>query len=371
MTNFKSILEEKLLKSHKNNYDVDIYDYSRIGEYPIISTPRENSFVRIKRLIKIITGYEKTKILQSQNEFLKKYGDRLQLVYGLINGAGKELLVELIAYRLLGYRKIKLAIDNKEYWDKIEIANSLIDWNDTYNPHFLHFILKKCYLSRIGFNIQLYFTGIGIATDFIIEQYAYKSGGKTIVAVEEGDVVLDLGACWGDTALYFACKTGKNGKVYSFEFIPGNIKLFNMNISLNPVMINQIELIQQPVSNISGDKIYFNDNGPASRIEFESNSGQTGFATTISIDDFIETRNIEKVDFIKMDIEGGESLALEGAIETIKKFKPKLAIAIYHSMEDFADIPRWIANLDLGYKFYLGHYSIHEEETVIFAICEK
>ena len=87
---------------------------------------------------------------------------------------------------------------------------------------------------------------------------------------------MDLGACWGDTALYFAWKTGEQGKVYSFEFIPDNIKLFNMNISLNPNLSKQIELIQHPVSNKSGDKIYFKDNGPGSKIEFKPFDGQTG-----------------------------------------------------------------------------------------------
>jgi FkbM family methyltransferase len=184
-------------------------------------------------------------------------------------------------------------------------------------------------------------------------------------------VVLDIGACWGDSALYFACKTGEYGKVYSFEFIPDNIKLFTLNISLNPNLMRLIELIQQPVSNKSGDKIYFSDNGPGSKIEYEPFIGQSGQATTISIDDFVSNNTIDKVDFIKMDIEGAEPVALDGAIETIKRFKPKLAIAIYHSMDDFVNIPAWIINLNLGYKLYIGHYTIHSEETIIFAKIEE
>ncbi len=72
-----------------------------------------------------------------------------------------------------------------------------------------------------------------------------------------------------------------------------------------------------------------------------------------------------------MDIEGAEPLALKGAVETIKRFKPKLAIAIYHSMDDFIKIPIWIIELNLGYKLYLGHYTIHSEETIIFAKVEE
>jgi hypothetical protein len=77
--------------------------------------------------------------------------------------------------------------------------------------------------------------------------------------------------------------------------------------------------------------------------------------------------NIQKVDFIKMDIEGAEPIALKGAINTIKRYRPKLAIAIYHSMDDFVSIPKWINDLNLDYELYLGHYTIHAEETIIFA----
>ena len=68
-----------------------------------------------------------------------------------------------------------------------------------------------------------------------------------------------------------------------------------------------------------------------------------------------------------MDIEGTEPNALNGAIETIKKFKPKLAIAIYHSTDDFVNIPNWILDLNLNYELFLGHFTIHSEETVCFA----
>jgi FkbM family methyltransferase len=370
VNNFKRALEKKLIQSQYNNFGVDNYDEYRFGEFPTVNVARRSIIFRIKNEIKKIIRYKTSQIINTHNDFLTKYEDRLQKIYEQVNAEGQSLLVDIIAYRLLGYKKVKLPRNNKEYWDKIEIANSLADNNDTYDPHFLHFILQKCYLRKIGYEILLYFSGAGVAIDFIFEQYAYKSGSETIIAVEKGDVVLDLGACWGDTALYFACKTGEQGKVYSFEFIPDNIKLFNINISLNPNLIKQIELIQHPVSNKSDNKIYFIDNGPGSRIEFEPITGQTGQATTISIDDFVNNNSITKVDFIKMDIEGAETLALDGAIETIKRFKPKLAIAIYHNMDDFVNIPNWIEELNMGYKLYLGHYTIHSEETVIYAKVE-
>ena len=68
-----------------------------------------------------------------------------------------------------------------------------------------------------------------------------------------------------------------------------------------------------------------------------------------------------------MDIEGAETAALEGALNTIRKFRPKLAIAIYHSSRDLVLIPNWIIDLKLDYEIFLGHYTIHSEETICFA----
>lgn len=69
-----------------------------------------------------------------------------------------------------------------------------------------------------------------------------------------------------------------------------------------------------------------------------------------------------------MDIEGFEMKALNGAINTIKKYKPTLAICIYHKYTDFIDIPEFILNLNLGYKLYVRHHSNNFTETVLYAI---
>ena len=97
----------------------------------------------------------------------------------------------------------------------------------------MHVILDKFDLNPIGFNIILFFNELGIVIDFITEQYAYKVEDRKIIQANKGDIVFDIGGCWGDTALYFADKVGDEGKVYSFEFIPDNIKLHNINTGLN------------------------------------------------------------------------------------------------------------------------------------------
>ena len=88
----------------------------------------------------------------------------------------------------------------------------------------------------------------------------------------------------------------------------------------------------------------------------------------------IETETIDtvlkekKVTFIKMDIEGAELNALMGARETIVKCRPKLAISIYHKLNDIVEIPLYINSLVSGYKFYIRHYDTCTFETVFYAI---
>lgn len=63
--------------------------------------------------------------------------------------------------------------------------------------------------------------------------------------------------------------------------------------------------------------------------------------------------------------------ALRGAERTIRSDRPRLAICVYHSLQDFVRIPKWIASLGLGYRFYLDHFTIHAEETILFARAPK
>lgn len=76
----------------------------------------------------------------------------------------------------------------------------------------------------------------------------------------------------------------------------------------------------------------------------------------------------EDVSFIKMDIEGAEMDALHGAAELIKSKKPKLAICIYHKLEDLWEIPLYIRSLVVGYDFYVRQHTPLYLETVLYAI---
>ena len=77
---------------------------------------------------------------------------------------------------------------------------------------------------------------------------------------------------------------------------------------------------------------------------------------------------LDEVTYIKLDIEGAELEALKGAKKIIQKYKPRLAVCIYHKKEDLIEIPQYLKELVPEYKFYVRHYSNTTWETVLYAV---
>lgn len=102
-----------------------------------------------------------------------------------------------------------------------------------------------------------------------------------------------------------------------------------------------------------------------------SGSGRISEEGTVSVkvNTLDEILKNQKVDFIKMDIEGAEVEALKGAKKIIREQKPKLAISVYHKPEDIFLISLLIHNMCSEYKLYLRHYrQFSAQETICYAI---
>lgn len=264
----------------------------------------------------------------------------------------RELFVKLLAYRILGPRRVKLPINSPAYWQKVAQAKRCLLEEKVVEgvP-----VLGSLDLYAVG-DLQLIGHCFTVVNTFLLEQYRCDRGG---VRVKDGDVVLDAGGCWGDTALYFARRANR---VFCYECIPSNIAILKKNLERNPELAQKISLVPKALDREPGKMLTFSDNGPG------SHSAAEGVAvTTDTIDNLVTSNALKRVDFIKMDIEGAETDALIGAERTIRAYRPQLAISVYHSLDEFVRIPRWIASLGLGYKLYLDHFTIHAEETILFA----
>jgi FkbM family methyltransferase len=104
---------------------------------------------------------------------------------------------------------------------------------------------------------------------------------------------------------------------------------------------------------------------PQNKAKMQNNCEHNYQAININtIDNIIK----EKIDFIKLDIEGAEQDAIDGAKESIKKYRPILAVCIYHKAEDWYKIPQKILAIEAGYKVYLRHYMEGIFESVLYFI---
>lgn len=176
---------------------------------------------------------------------------------------------------------------------------------------------------------------------------------------EAHEVFVDGGCYDGANSCMFAKWAGNVQKtIYAFEPDKNNIK--NCKVALEKIDGISYKLL--PKGLWSGNTVLnFCANGDeASRLE---ESGKVGIPVT-SIDATVDG----KVTFIKLDVEGAEYEALRGAENIIRKYKPKLAISIYHKLEDIWELPQLILSFYSNYSFYLRHYSLSSEETVLYAI---
>lgn len=278
----------------------------------------------------------------------------LDQAYGLLQDQlSRDLFVKLLAYRILGHRHVRLPSNNARYWELRQSIGEYVEKRDTFTQIPILSSLDLCNFK----GIRLHVHRLAILHTFLLEQYRCARAG---VAVRPGDVVIDGGGCWGDTALYFA---QQGARVFCFECIPSNIEILQGNLALNPALGAKISVIQRALWSQSNEKFTFEEMGPGSH---PTRNGAVKVETQ-TIDDFVLANSVERVDLIKMDIEGAEPEALIGAEKTIRKHRPQLAISIYHDLRHFASIPNWIDGLNLGYQFYVDHFTIHQEETILFA----
>ncbi|MFZ1689258.1 MAG: FkbM family methyltransferase [Flavobacteriales bacterium] len=152
----------------------------------------------------------------------------------------------------------------------------------------------------------------------------------------------------------------------TFEFMPSNLEVFEKNMALNPELAQRITLARNPIWSVNDTDLFVSGSGPGTSVSPTPKRPDAVAVKTLTIDDMVSRTAVPRVDFIKMDIEGAEMHALKGASATIKQFKPKLAICVYHDLSDFWTVPQFVQSLGLDYEFYFGHYTPHVEESVVF-----
>jgi len=182
---------------------------------------------------------------------------------------------------------------------------------------------------------------MGLA-EMIGEQEEDVYGAK--VGVHSGDVVLDCGANVGvftRRALEAGART-----VVAIEVAPENIECLRRNFATEAAagrvivypkgVWNKDDVLTLSRSSLSG----------GDSVALKSGSSKAGPQVPLTtIDKLAAELRLERVDFIKMDIEGAERQALEGARDTLRRFRPRMAISMEHKPDDTVVLPATVNRL--------------------------
>ena len=295
--------------------------------------------------------FDKNKIekIESEDNFIKALidGENFNIFYDMLkDNISKKFFKKAIIYRYM------LAFYPEAFGN---IKNSM-------HLVFRYSIVNIFYwiFKRILFIIQRFKYPLEIEVFITFYIFGLKQYNiKNIFEVKNDAVVFDIGAFKGDTAYFFSKKCSNKARIYAFEPDENNYKILlkiKDKYKLNNVIASNI--------------LFSNSETEINFLSMDLNRPAVKMKST-TIDKFVEENNIEKIYYIKMDVEGAEKNILEGSIKTIKKFKPSLAIAIYHGgklfMEDFYNIPIFIKNvINEDYEYYIRTFHPAGLETILF-----
>lgn len=169
------------------------------------------------------------------------------------------------------------------------------------------------------------------------------------------EIILDLGAYNGDTALEFSKRFPKYQKIIAVE---PDKKTFKKLVSNTESL--KTENHNVCISDFTGVGNFSMNGGRNSAV------GEGEQINVTTVDDLL---NGEKVNLIKMDVEGEEVKAINGAQKTISLHRPKMIISAYHRTEDFLEIPKAVLEIRKDYKIYMRHFpSLPAWDTVYYFI---
>jgi FkbM family methyltransferase len=160
----------------------------------------------------------------------------------------------------------------------------------------------------------------------LIHQFEYRHH------VEAGEVVIDAGTFNGILMNVFGSQVGPSGRVLGFEPDALNREKTIRNWELNGRPAH-VEVIPAGLWDCETDIEFCERGALGSSAFWDGPGGRTVTIHTTTLDQVVLKRNLRRVDFVKMNIEGAEIKALQGAAETIRRFKPHFAISSDHYVD--------------------------------------
>lgn len=188
------------------------------------------------------------------------------------------------------------------------------------------------------------------------------------VSPEAGDIIIDGGAHIGDTLMDFHEKVAFE-HMHCFEPFPRSCARLSRLAEILGLKDKRASTVCKGLWSARSVQTLNIDAQSSHANRIGGSSGAGVDIETIDIDSYVQEQGLPRVDLIKLDVEGSELPALQGALETIKRFKPKLQVCIYHKPEDIWELPIFIRELVPEYRFYIGHHGARHVDSVLYACC--
>ena len=232
--------------------------------------------------------------------------------------------------------------------------------------------LRSLFYNALNSDFKMYVLGNGelliktMGVSFRVSQIPSFEAGNDLIALRgylngskilPGNVVVDAGAsASGIATMCFSKMVGDAGTVIALEPDKNNFKILEQNLRMNN--IKNVVTINKGLWRNEETLVFNSGMGESSSVSFnnESDDAKQTKIACIDLDHLLNNLGIQKVDFIKMDIEGAEIEALEGMKNALSRGKPSLAIASYH----FGNGKQTYLSLEtsfktMGYDVHTGH----------------
>ncbi len=201
-------------------------------------------------------------------------------------------------------------------------------------------LVKKEFKVKVNFQGMKFFLRFPSADFSALNETCHK-GIYDRSKIPRG-VIFDLGAHVGTFTVKHALK--KENKIFSFEPAPPNFKLLEENVKLNK--LKNVTLFDHAVSDYLGtSKLYLSDMSSVNPA-LDGKGNNYVNVKVFTLDFVVNKLKINRVDFLKIDVERSEIDLLKGGKKTLKKFHPVIAI----ETKDFENIIHFLK--PLGYKHF-------------------
>ena len=199
-----------------------------------------------------------------------------------------------------------------------------------------------------------------ITPEVFLFHHGLKGRGVKLLEYLKDKLFLDCGAFIGDSALVLM--EYQPSRIYSFEISRNNMAFFSDVMKKNRISEERVKLIPCGTGAENKTVSFYDGNRSSTSSQVSGNSQ----AEIITLDSFAADK--PAVGFIKADIEGAGLEMLKGMTGLLRRDRPVLSLAIYHTPEEFFEIKPTIESLNLNYQFEILRLTDSIcQEIVLFA----